>query len=236
MANATPPDQSPRPLLNLAIVAGVVLAGVLGWYAWRITGSPTLPGPVSAQPARPSPSLPPGAPPPAPEVPMGTIVAEPTMVLAPSMDLPTIDGKRFKLSDARGQVVVVNFWATWCPPCAKEMPSMVKLGQELTRRHPGKFRMVAVSVDEEDGAVQKFFAGAPYSGLPKDVVVALEPGTGEVTRRFYCNGRGACGPQDVKFPETYIVDPSGRISAFVVGDIDWSAPSVRQYLEALIPG
>jgi hypothetical protein len=84
--------------------------------------------------------------------------------------------------------------------------------------------------------VERFFAAAPYRGLPKDVVVALEPGGGVVTRGFYCRGRSACGPGDVKFPETYIVDQQGRIVSFVVGDIDWSDPSARTYLEGLIKG
>ena len=86
------------------------------------------------------------------------------------------------------------------------------------------------------GAVEQFFKVKPFGGLPRDVVVALEPGVGEVTRGFYCRGRGACRPEDVKFPETYIVDRAGRIMALVVGDIDWSLPAVRQYLEALIEG
>lgn len=113
---------------------------------------------------------------------------------------------------------------------------MVKLGQELARKHPGKFRMVAVSVDEQPGAVEQFFAARPYGGLPRDVVVALEPGAGEVTRGYYCRGRGACRPDDVKFPETYIVDREGRIVALVVGDIDWSVPAAKAYLEELIQG
>lgn len=113
---------------------------------------------------------------------------------------------------------------------------MVKLGQELARKHPGKFRLVAVSVDEEPGAVERFFAAPAYRGLPKDVAVALEPGAGPVTRGYYCQGRGACRPDDVKFPETYFVDQRGRIVGFVVGDIDWSIPAARQYLESLIQG
>ncbi|MBK9516278.1 MAG: TlpA family protein disulfide reductase [Anaeromyxobacter sp.] len=169
-------------------------------------------------------------------MPYNELVTAPVPVLAPSIELPTADGGRFSLAAARGQVVMVNFWATWCPPCAKEMPSMVKLGQDLARAHPGKFRLVAVSVDEAPDAVAKFFAAPPYRGLPKDVVVALEPGAGDVTRGYYCGGRGACRPEDVKFPETYIVDRDGRIVALVVGDIDWSTPATRKYLEALIPG
>jgi len=229
MAKTNPASQGPRPLLALAAFAGAALVGALAWYAWKITteGAATATVPVARAPGpRQEP----------PEIAYNQLVRAPRPVPAPAIELPTVDGKRFSLAASRGQVVLVNFWATWCPPCVKEMPSMVKLGQELTRAHPGKFRMVAVSVDEEPGAVEKFFAAAPYRGLPKDVVVALEPGAGEVTRGYYCRGRGACGPNDVKFPETYIVDREGRIVALVVGDIDWSRPAARQVLEGFIKG
>jgi thiol-disulfide isomerase/thioredoxin len=181
------------------------------------------------------PTVPPG-PPPAPEIPFNQLVVRASPVAAPPVELPTADGKTFSLAAARGQVVVMNFWATWCPPCAKEMPSMVKLGQSLARKHPGKFKLVAVSVDEEPAAVKRFFAAPGYGGLPKDVVVAHEPGAGPVTRTYFCTGRGACRPEEVQFPETYVVDPSGRISAVVVGDIDWADPAVGRYLEALVKG
>jgi thiol-disulfide isomerase/thioredoxin len=233
MASPVPSKQGPRPLLALAAFAGAALVGALAWYAWRITADQAR---VAAPPppaARPQPAA---QVPPAPEIPYNQLLTRARPVAAPPIDLATADGRRFSLAEARGQLVLVNFWATWCPPCAKEMPSMVKLGQALTRRHPGKFKMVAISVDEQLDAVKQFFAAAPYRGLPRDVVVALEPGAGEVTRRYYCEGRGACGPEDVKFPETYIVDGQGQIVALVVGDIDWSAPSVEKILEGLIKG
>jgi hypothetical protein len=116
------------------------------------------------------------------------------------------------------------------------MPSMLALGEELAKAYPGRFKMVAVSVDESPELVKQFFAQPPYRGLPKGVTVAIEPGAGEVTRQYYCQGRGACGPNDVKFPESYFVDREGRIVAFVVGDMDWSTPAARAYIEALIKG
>jgi thiol-disulfide isomerase/thioredoxin len=232
MANELPSAHGPRPLLALAAFAGAAAVGGLAWYAWKITSDAavTVAPPVAQAPGRPA------GPPPPPEVPYNQLVTLAKPVSAPAIDLPTADGKRFSLAAAAGQVVVVNFWATWCPPCAKEMPSMVKLGQELARRHPGKFRMVAVSVDEQPGAVEQFFAAPAYGGLPRDVVVALEPGAGAVTRGYYCRGRAACRAEDVKFPETYIVDKQGRIAAMVVGDIDWSVPAARKFLESLIQG
>ncbi len=234
------PDQTPnapRPLLGLAALAGAVLVGLLAWKiasdakeneaAARATAA-------ARAPAAPGAPRPPQAGP--PPVPFGQIVPAPRPTPAPPVELATVGGKPFSLAAARGQVVMLNFWATWCPPCAKEMPSMVALGEALAKEHPGKFRMVAVSVDDSPDLVKQFFAQPAYGGLPKHVTVAIEPGAGEVTRQYYCQGRGACGPNDVKFPESYFVDREGRIVAFVVGDMDWSVPAARAYIEALIKG
>jgi thiol-disulfide isomerase/thioredoxin len=147
---------------------------------------------------------------------------------APPIDVPAVGGGRFSLASARGQVVFVNFWATWCTPCRDEMPSMVRLGQELERAHPGRFRMVAVSVDETPEPIAEFFAGAPPPGL----VVGLDPDQ-RVTRAYYCSARGRC-PDSLKFPETYIVDASGRLVAYLVGPRDWSLPEARLFLERLL--
>jgi len=93
---------------------------------------------------------------------------------APPIELASLDGTRFSLASLRGQVVFVNFWATWCPPCRDEMPSMVRLGQDLTRRYPGRFKMVAVSVDEELDAVKEFFGAPPFAGAPQGLTIALD--------------------------------------------------------------
>jgi thiol-disulfide isomerase/thioredoxin len=153
-----------------------------------------------------------------------------TDVPAPPFRQTTADGKSFSLADARGQVVFLNFWATWCPPCRDEMPSMLQLGWELAARHPGRFRMVAVSVDDGWDVVRDFFGGATPPGL----TVTLD--TDQLaTRAYYCAARGAC-PDSFKFPETYIVDASGRLVAYVVGPRDWSDPAARAFLERIIGG
>jgi len=214
----------------LVLAAVVVLAAVA---AWRFVETRRrLSGVVEAAPVGP-----PAAPrPAATALPYGRIVPTSPAPAAPPLDLATADGKRFSLAAARGQVVFVNFWATWCPPCAKEMPSMVRLGAELERAHPGKFRMVTVSVDESLDQVRAFFARPDQGGrLPPGVVVAHDPDAA-VTRAFYCTGRGACAEGDVKFPESYVVDKAGRIVAYVVGDRDWSDDEARTYLTLLIQG
>src|SRR6266542_3911399 len=93
---------------------------------------------------------------------------------ATPLDLVALDGSRLSLAALRGQVVFVNFWATWCPPCREEMPSMVRLGQELARRHPGKFAMVAVSVDDGWAPVREYFAAPPFFGAPSSLSVVLD--------------------------------------------------------------
>jgi thiol-disulfide isomerase/thioredoxin len=150
---------------------------------------------------------------------------------APAFELAALDGSRISLSQFRGQVVFVNFWATWCPPCRDEMPSMVRLGKALEAKHPGKFRMVAISVDDGWDPVKEYFAAPPFGGPPSGVTVALDA-SAESARSYYCTARGFC--PDIKFPETYIVDGKGKLVGYVVGPRDWAQPAAFEYLDRLI--
>ncbi len=152
---------------------------------------------------------------------------------APDLELAAMDGGKVSLSSLRGQVVFVNFWATWCPPCREEMPSMMALGRELEAKYPGKFKMLAVSVDEDGWpAVRKFFDDKAYGGSTAPLVVCLD-GDQRTTESYYCAARGGC-PKEYKFPESYIVDRKGRLVAYVVGPRDWADPRARSFLEQLI--
>jgi len=158
---------------------------------------------------------------------------ERTSVPAPAIELEAIDGKRFSLADAKGQVVFVNFWATWCPPCRDEMPTMIALGKALAEKHPGKFRMVAVSVDEGWAPVREYLGAPPFFGAERTgLTVALDPDQ-KVTQAWYCAARGGTCP-DLRFPETYIVDREGKLVSYVVGPRDWSDPAALAFLESLI--
>lgn len=108
---------------------------------------------------------------------------------------------------------------------------MVRLGKELAERYPGRFKMLAVSVDEAVSPVHEFFGGPPYGGKP-GVTVLLDPAQ-VATRAYYCAARGGVCP-DLKFPESYIVDASGHLVAYVIGPRDWSDPAARAFLESLI--
>ncbi|MFT3914014.1 MAG: TlpA family protein disulfide reductase [Anaeromyxobacteraceae bacterium] len=153
-------------------------------------------------------------------------------VPAPDFSLTGLDGKPVRLADLKGQVVFVNFWATWCPPCRDEMPGMVKLGQALAAKYPGKFKMVALSVDDGPNPVHEFFAAPPYGGIAATGLTIAMDADQAVSKAYYCKGRGEC--QELKFPETYIVDKTGKLVGYMVGPRDWSNPAAREILEKII--
>jgi len=134
---------------------------------------------------------------------------------APDFTLNDLSGKPVQLSSLKGKVVLVNFWATWCPPCREEIPSMIRLNQVMQGKN---FQMLAISIDEGGGAaVQDFFKKGGGS-LP-----ALLDTDGKVSRRYGTTG----------VPETFIVDSKGIIQKKVVGAMDWSSPGVIQFLEQM---
>ncbi|HTT71220.1 MAG TPA: TlpA disulfide reductase family protein [Anaeromyxobacteraceae bacterium] len=155
-------------------------------------------------------------------------------VNAPAPDVTVLgpDGQKVRLSNLRGKVVFVNFWATWCPPCVEEMPSMLSLGAHLAKDHPDRFRMVAISGDDTWQAIHDYFQ-KNFGGAPAFLEVVRDPDA-SAARSYYCAARGYC--PDVKFPETYIVDRAGRIVAMMVGPRDWSSPEARSLLDFLIQG
>jgi thiol-disulfide isomerase/thioredoxin len=197
-------ERPSRSLLPVVIVAVLIAGGVGAWRAWEISRD------GSGDDAR-------------------EFRVDSADAPAPPLELDAIGG-RFSLAAAKGQLVFINFWATWCPPCRDELPSMISLGQELSARYPGRFKMVAVSVDDDWETVVNFFGGPP----PPWLTVARD-GSQDVTRAYYCAARGAC-PDSFKFPETYIVDGSGRLVAYVVGPRDWNSPAIRRYLGRLLEG
>ncbi len=203
-----------------AKVAGAILAAVLlALFAWQTVRT------ISSRPEIVR------EPPKGPIERFGIDRAVNPALAAPPFQLRGLDGKPVSLADARGQVVFVNFWATWCPPCREEMPSMAALGQALASRYPGQFKMIAVSVDDDLGAIRSYFASTPAGGPPPAVTIAHDADQA-VTRAYYTQARGFV--PDLKFPETYIVDKTGRLVAYIVGPRDWSDPTARAFLEALI--
>ena len=124
-------------------------------------------------------------------------------VAAPDFGLSNLVGDYVKLSDYRGKVVFLNFWATWCPPCREEMPSMEALYRKLKGRN---FEMLAVSVDRDGEKVVRPFAKKYGLTFP----VLLDPDN--KTHRLY----GLTG-----VPETFILDKSGAVIHKIIGPQNW---------------
>jgi thiol-disulfide isomerase/thioredoxin len=126
--------------------------------------------------------------------------------------LKAMDGKIYDFEENRGQVTLINFWATWCPPCIAEMPDL----QKLYNDYGNKMSFLFVARDQED-KVEAFLEKKGYE-LP----VYYERGL--VPRQIYYGG----------LPTTFIIDREGRIVVSEVGAADWNDSQTRQLLDSLI--
>jgi peroxiredoxin len=135
---------------------------------------------------------------------------------APDFSLQSLDGRTQHLSDFRGKVVFLNLWATWCPPCRMEMPSMERLHQRLRGK---EFVMLAVSEDEAGATAVRPFVDDMRLTFP----VLLDP-DGGVPSRYGVTG----------YPETFLIDRSGKVVHHVIGPEDWDREEVYQFLLQLL--
>jgi len=118
------------------------------------------------------------------------------------------------LSQFKGQVVVLNFWATWCPPCIEEMPSLVEMQQRMKAKG---VTVIAVSLDVDASNYHRF--------LRDHGVNLLSVRDGE--------GRSNALYGTFKFPETYVIDRNGIMRRKFIGAVDWTGPDVIEYLGKL---
>lgn len=135
---------------------------------------------------------------------------------APNFTLPGLDGKMISLSDYKGHVVLVNIWATWCPPCVDEMPSMEKLYQELKDEN---FEILAISIDAPgENAVSPFMKKYNLS-FP-----ALIDPDGTIKTLYQTTG----------VPESFIINKDGILIEKIIGPRNWASPEVVRYFRELI--
>lgn len=126
-----------------------------------------------------------------------------------------INGDSTQLSDLRGKIVVLNFWATWCPPCVEETPSLNRLQQWLSSR--GGI-VLGISEDEEPAAYASFLTQHEVQ-FPtwRDPSLAVAKSYGTTV-----------------FPETYVIDQRGRIARKIIGPQAWDSPSLLVYFQSLL--
>lgn len=121
------------------------------------------------------------------------------------------------IDDYKGEVVLLNVWATWCAPCRIEMPSMQRLQEQLG---PKGLRIVAVSIDDP-GMQSRVTEFAKELGLSFEI---LHDAPGRIRQQYQTTG----------VPETFIIGRDGRIRRWMIGAEDWSKPDVVAYLERLL--
>ncbi|MDC6367708.1 MULTISPECIES: TlpA family protein disulfide reductase [Flavobacteriaceae] len=127
-------------------------------------------------------------------------------------NLVDLEGNRFNFSQNKEQVVLLNFWATWCPPCIAEMPSMVALYTD----YKDKIVFIFVANDEKD-KVLSYLEKKGYE-LP----VYFE--TTQIPRKFQYNS----------IPVTYILSKSGKIVVHEKGAVNWNSKTTRKLLDGLL--
>ena len=157
----------------------------------------------------------------APSVAAPVIRAWPAAKPVPALDRIDLDGRRWRLRELAGQVVVLNFWATWCEPCRAEMPSLDVLGKR--HRHDG-LAVLAVNYRESPGVVRAY-----VDRMPVATTVVLDS-----------DGEAASAWTPSVFPSTVLIGRDGRPTVTVVGAFDWSGPQARALigplLDAPMPG
>jgi len=134
-------------------------------------------------------------------------------VEAPNFELPDAQGRVVSLRAQRGHPVAVNFWATWCPPCVEEVPSLESMAISLEGTD---MRLLAVSVDDDWDAIRRFFVKGTKIGvlLDKSHTIPKTFGT-------------------TQYPETYFLDGQGHVRYYFANLRNWSKPEAVACLESL---
>jgi len=134
---------------------------------------------------------------------------------APKLALPQTQGEDISLSQLQGRVVLVNFWATWCPPCVEEIPSLQRL---YAAKHKAGLEILAVDVGESKQQITDFLSDKPVA-FP----VLLDEG-GEALKAWNVHA----------FPTTLILDKQHRIRYAIYGGYDWNSEEVRNSIDLLL--
>lgn len=133
---------------------------------------------------------------------------------APAVDFTTRGGETVSLRDYEGQVLLVNFWATWCPPCVEEMPTLDALAADM---NSDAFKVMAVSTDKGGANTVDQFLEKKMSLDSLDIY--LDP-KAKLARALEVKG----------MPTTYLVDAGGVVVGYLQGAADWNSPPVKELI------
>ncbi|OGT03904.1 MAG: hypothetical protein A2143_03565 [Gallionellales bacterium RBG_16_57_15] len=135
----------------------------------------------------------------------------------PELTLTSLDGTRTSLQEFRGKLLVLNVWATWCPPCRREMPSLERLSKSVDG---SRIVVAGISVDSDANAVLEFLRQ-----------------NGVTFRNFRDTPGNIANTLGVQvYPETLLIAPDGKIAHRITGERDWSSPAMLGVLEDAFRG
>jgi len=134
----------------------------------------------------------------------------------PPLELAQLNGKTLKLDSLKGQVVLINFWATWCPPCVHEMPSMQRLSNKFKNK---PFTILGVNMAETNQEVEKFLS----TRVKVDFPIVMDK-DGAVLKNW----------QVFAFPTSYVLDKQGKIRYALFGSVEWDNPDIVAKIQQLI--
>ncbi|MEP1574300.1 TlpA family protein disulfide reductase [Roseibium album] len=142
-------------------------------------------------------------------------LAEPAFTVDAELNIPDLAGKVHQLEDYRGKTVVVSFWATWCPPCRKEMPTLARLGQQLGT---DDYAVLAVNIGDRQDKIEAFLGEIEHDGMS-----ILLDNDKEMPAKWFLRG----------LPVTYIIDPQGKVALGAIGERVWDAPEMVSGIRAV---
>jgi cytochrome c biogenesis protein CcmG/thiol:disulfide interchange protein DsbE len=134
---------------------------------------------------------------------------------APAFSITADDGRTFTQSKYYGKVLVLNFWATWCPPCREELPSLDALQRTLGAKG---LVVLAVSVDKDEKVYRDFLAANKVA-----MTTARNP-TQEINREY----------GTVQFPESYIIDQNGKVVEKIISSTNWMDERMVSHVQSLL--
>ena len=141
---------------------------------------------------------------------------EPSLAGSPAPDFAfELNGNPARLADLRSKVVVLNFWATWCPPCVAEMASLNRLHSQLA---PQGGMVLGVSVDEDGAAYEKFLRERQI------IFPTYRDPSKKISSRY----------GTFMYPETYVINRDGRIARKIIGPQNWDSAELVGYLQTLL--
>ena len=150
---------------------------------------------------------------------------------APDFQAQDYTGKMVNLSAYRGKVVLLNFWASWCPPCVQEMPAMDKLQRRFSSGAGGDLVVLAVSSDDSWQDIRDFFDTGTAMTVLWDPAAAPQANGAQAGSKV---GALSMAYGTDKLPESYLIDRDGNIRYYVVNTRDWDSPDAQRCIRRLL--